>query len=132
MLTGVYTYAQLKLKVDTMWAFQMRRAETDAVGAGVARLNSPLVFEPQFLSMFHSLRDELVEFGQHYEHLKQLDFLVILERHFGDALVHSVCLPSKMPYGVCLLAAMQVALRAEGGLALDLSRPDKPTEKVIV
>ena len=109
LLSGVYAYAQLKLKVDTMWAFQMRRAVSEAVSGGLATLHSPLTFTAKALKTLAPIRDSLIEFGKEHEGESQLEITFKLEAEFGDILLKDFCLPLKTSHGACILAALQIA-----------------------
>ena len=45
--------AKLEVKVDTMWAFQMRRGAAEAVTNSIATINSPLNFHADALAALH-------------------------------------------------------------------------------
>ena len=100
--------AKLEVKVDTMWAFQMRRAVSEAVSSDLADLNSPLAFHPDTLRVLDPLRDRLQTFVREHRSLKTLDLLFALEQQFGADLLVDFCIPLGTYQGACLLAALQV------------------------
>jgi hypothetical protein len=109
LLTGVYAYAQLKLKVDTMWAFQMRRAVSEAVEGGLATLNSPLSFTMPALETLAPIADRLRALANRYPMASQLELAFLIEEHYGDELLERFCIPLRTSHGACVLAALEVA-----------------------
>ena len=101
--------ATITVKVETMWAFQMRRAVSEAVQGGLATLNSPLTFTSKSLDALAPIRDRLIAFGKEHNGEGQLAMTFELEACFGDELLKEFCLPLKTSHGACLLAALQIA-----------------------
>src|SRR5690242_2536744 len=54
--------AAVKVKVDTMWGFLMKRAVVEGVDKGLMTMNSPVRLEPHSAELFIHLADELHEF----------------------------------------------------------------------
>lgn len=104
--------AKLEVKVDTMWAFQMRRGAAEAVTNDIATMNSPLSFHADALAALAPMKERLTMFAQEHAGVPEVDFFMLLERAFGDELVWRFCIPMKASQGACLLAAMQVATGA--------------------
>lgn len=104
--------AKLEVKVDTMWAFQMRRGAAEAVTNSIATINSPLNFHADALAALSPMKERLSLFAQEHTGIPEVDFFMLLERAFGDELVWRFCIPMKASQGACLLAAMQVATGA--------------------
>jgi len=109
-LAGVQM-AQMSVKVDTMWDFQIRRAMSEAVDKGVAIMNSPLLINEGVRQFLNPLKDELVEFWNSGggKQLPPTEALLELERLFGDRLLTAVCIPCHLSHGACLLLAYSVA-----------------------
>lgn len=104
--------AKLEVKVDTMWAFQMRRGAAEAVTNQIADLNSPLAFHTDALEALSPMKERLALFAQEHDGVSEVEFFWMLERSFGDELVKRFCIPFNVSQGACLLAAMQVATGA--------------------
>lgn len=115
--------ARNTVKVEAVWGMLMRRAVAEAVNEGLADMNSPLAFKPKAIEALLPLKERLTDWAQRRKHLNQRDFLLALESDFGDALLTSFCIPLRVEYGSCLLAAMQVALNVPR-LDLDLALPE--------
>ena len=52
----------LEVKVETMWAFQMRRAISETVASGMGTLNSPLKFSDLAIASLEPIKQDLLEF----------------------------------------------------------------------
>ncbi|MFY9739135.1 MAG: hypothetical protein WAK11_08770, partial [Candidatus Cybelea sp.] len=104
--------AKLEVKVETMWAFQMRRGAAEAVSNQIATINSPLSFRADALEALSPMKERLTLFAQEHNGISEVEFFWMLERAFGDELVKRFCIPFNVSQGACLLAAMQVATNA--------------------
>ncbi len=105
-----YKLARIDVKVETLWAFQMRRAMSEAVLQGAATLNSPLTFTPEALATVNPLKPALIEWwNTRGKNLSHIDALFDLELKFGEKLVQNLCLPHKYSHGACILLALAVA-----------------------
>lgn len=111
--------ATITVKVDTMWAFQMRRAVSEAVSSGLATLNSPLTFTSRALDTLAPIRDKLIAFGKEHKGEDQLSLTYQIEAFFGDELLKDFCLPLKTSHGACILAALQIAKGAPVEITFD-------------
>jgi hypothetical protein len=102
--------AGIDVKVDTMWAFQMRRALSEAVSSGLASVNSPIVFTPEAIASLDPIRDELLAFWKTVpEGTSDAAALLLIEARFGEDLLRLVCIPCGLSHGACLLLAMTIA-----------------------
>jgi len=111
----------LETKVDTMWAFQMRRAVSEAVTSGVGNMNSPLIFAESAIQAMEPFKARLVNFGKRIpENTTDARVLLEIEREFGEELLKDVCVPFKLSHGACLLLAYQVAM---GRSDIDFNSP---------
>lgn len=112
--TGGIRFGKLELKVDTMWAFQMRRALAESVNSGVATMNSPLKFTSEIRAYLDPIRLSLREFHQAVGFkMNDTEELLEIERRFGDNLARDVCIPCRISQGSCLLLALAVARDTE-------------------
>lgn len=104
-------FTRIETKVDTMWAFQMRRAFSEVVDTGIGTLNSPLQFKPEVMHMLDPIKDELVAFqmASTLQGRTDSETLLEIERVFGNRLLTSVCVPAGLSHGACLLLALAVA-----------------------
>ena len=103
-------FARLEVKVDTMWDFQLRRAESEAVKLGIGRRNSPLKINEDTKKWFEPLEKKLKSFYQSQGcKLNNRDLAIAIEKNFGDEIASVVCIPKGLTDGSCLLIAIAVA-----------------------
>lgn len=103
-------FAKLEVKVDTMWDFQLRRAEVEAINKGMASRNSPLLINPEAMKIFNGMTEELRSFYDGFgRKLTDAELALEIEKHFGARIAMEVCLPYKMTNGECLVIAVAVA-----------------------
>jgi len=106
--------ALIEDKVNTMWAFQMRRAMSEVVESGAGTKNSPLIFTEQAREAFGPFKKQLVEFYKTLPAtMDDSEVLLEIERKFGDVLLDNVCIPFKLSHGACLLLAYAVARQTD-------------------
>ena len=110
-------FGALQLKVDTMWAFQMRRAMSEVVEKGIGTINSPLIFSKEARGALEPIKAALIDFYDNKvtedEKLNDSLFLLAVERVFGKELLELVCVPCRLTHGACLLLAMAVAKQSD-------------------
>lgn len=143
---GATRLAKLEVKVDTMWAFQMRRAFTEAMDQGIATVNSPLTFTVDVRERMRPIEKELRQFwidtGSHMKN--DAEVLLGIEAQFGARLIEMVCIPCRLTHGACLLLAYAVATdriqinldsltleHGQKGLSADDAEPDFSAHIVI-
>lgn len=108
-LAGV-KLARMEVKVDTMWAFQLRRSMSETVEKGFGTLNSPLIFKPEYFVHLDPIKEELqLNAKNEWAKLDDADTLLAIERSYGDRLLNLTCLPCGLSHGACLLLALCVA-----------------------
>jgi hypothetical protein len=114
-------FARLELQVETMWAFQMRRAFSEVVTSGIGTVNSPLMFTEEAKRFLEPIKNELVAMWENGELSKRTDgeTLLEIERVFGNRLLTMVCVPCGLSHGACLLLALSIA-KGGGPLETDL------------
>ena len=106
--------AVLELKVETMWQFQCRRGQAEAVATGIATMNSPLRVDPHPILALGPIREQLVAFYDALPRpLGDSEAMLRLEARFGDELVRRLCVPFKLNQGACLLVALAVAKQSD-------------------
>jgi hypothetical protein len=113
-LLGVFWLAAVKItrlevKVDTMWLFLIKRSIVEGVETGFLRSNSPVRLEPHSVKPFIHLAGELKAFASKQRSLKEPELMLAIEREFGSRLIHEVCIPNRLTFGLCLLLATAVA-----------------------
>lgn len=128
LLFAVFTasrrFGELETKVNTMWAFQMRRAFSEVVTSGIATVNSPLRFTEEAIKALDPIREELKALWVSLpESVRKSDVEVTLEieKVFGERLLRMVCIPCGLSHGACLLLAMSIA-KDQGSLLLHLGQ----------
>jgi hypothetical protein len=132
LLGGVYGFAQMKLKVDTMWAFIMRRAVSEAIEGGLATLNSPLAFTRTALAALEPLAPSLRALAAAHPKASQLDLAFLIEQKYGEELLERFCIPFKTSHGACVLAALEIAKGAPIEISFDpqAEKPNLPLMKL--
>ena len=114
-------FGALQLKVDTMWAFQIRRAMSEVVQTGLGEMNSPLVFTPEAYASLAPIKPQLIRFFDSLPDSIRSDdaeSLLAIERAYGDELLLRTCVPHKLTHGACLLMALAIAKRQENKLEI--------------
>lgn len=101
--------AELKVKVETMWNFLLRRGAVEGVSQGLMTFNSPLRLTERSAEMFEHLAGELKAFYNERPGINEHDLAIAIEKEFGSRLATEICLPNNISLGVCLLIATAVA-----------------------
>ncbi len=117
---------KMEVKVDTLWAFQIRRGIVEGVNNDSLKLNSPATLTESGKKMFAHISASL---GSWYalrgKNMKDLDAMIDLEMCAGERLVKEVCIPFKISHGACLIGALAAAKAAAGFEAIvDISPED--------
>ena len=103
--------ARIAMMVETLWDFQMRRAQVELVNEGLGTINSPLKISEQAKAAVAPLVGPLREFYQKMgRHLSERELYIEIERRFGDRITKEVCIPLGIDRGACLLIAHKVML----------------------
>jgi hypothetical protein len=107
--------AEMKVKVNTMWEFQMRRAISEVSSSGMGTINSPITMKPEVIACFGHIRDQLVELNcdPNFQALGSVDQLLEIEQKFGGKIFEEICLPNRLSHGACLIAALMVAKQVD-------------------
>ena len=108
-------FAKLEVKVDTMWDFQMRRAESETIIKGIGQRNSPIrITNPSVFEWFKGLEEELQKFYlEKGKFLTDRELSLEIERRFGARISAEICVPQQLTEGACLIVAMALAKQAE-------------------
>ena len=105
-LAGV-KIATLQVKVDTMWSFTLRRAQSEAVATGFATMNSPIMITDEAAKLVEPILGPLVELYKRCNGMDDASFAIEIERNLGDRLLREVCIPNKLFLGACLFIAIE-------------------------
>lgn len=101
---------QIEIKVDTMWAFQMRRTMSDAVASGLGSVNSPFKFNEDMRHALAPMKAELIEFWKTLPNgIEDSAALLKIEAQFGEQILRLVGLPFGLTHDACLLLALTIA-----------------------
>jgi len=102
---------KIEVKVDTMWAFQMRRAMSEAVEKNLGEINSPMRIKDEYTKRLEPIKPELIKFWKDHGGNKMSTGTALLEieKRFGDQLLKIICVPCGLSHGSCLLLALAVA-----------------------
>lgn len=108
---------EFKVKVETLWDFQMRRAAGETIKTGLGTLNSPLkidivkakkvippTLQASLQTWYGSINKRITD---------DRELLFEIERNFGGLILKEVCLPNQLAHGQCLLLAAAIAKRDE-------------------
>ncbi len=110
-LAGV-KLATLQVKVDTMWEFTLRRGKSEAVRAGFAEMNSPIVATSEGLAKLAPVAAELHELAASLKpDMSDADIAIEVERRLGDKILRHVCIPNGFFLGACLFLAIEFIKR---------------------
>jgi hypothetical protein len=102
--------AEIRVKVDTMWNFLLRRGVAEGVNNGLLTMNSPVRLTPESARIMEVLGPELRAFREKdCPNADEKTLAIAIEEKFGDRLLKEVCIPNNITYGVCLLIATAVA-----------------------
>lgn len=102
-------FATLTVKVDTLWVLLIRDAQTEIIGKGLAKKNSPMRVEPEVLGWMSPLQKELQAFYKALpENTGDKDALYELERRFGEKIMN-ICITHSVSEKIGLLIALSVA-----------------------
>lgn len=122
LVKGSMRLGALEVKVETMWAFQMRRAVSETITSGLGAMNSPLHFTEEAMASLDPIRADLIHFwGGLPPGTSDAEALLAIEQRFGDELLKDVCSPCGLSHGACLLLALAIA-KQSSELTLDLAR----------
>lgn len=102
--------AQIQLKVDTLWSYQIRRGTAETIHYGDRSLNSHLVVNDDVKKFFDPIVERIQSFYRHRgRRLDPTDLAVAIEITFGDDILEKVCIPHGISMDVALVVAMEVA-----------------------
>jgi hypothetical protein len=101
--------AKLKVQVETMWNFMLRRGMSEGIEKGLGTLNSPFIVSPDAVDKFGSLANDIRVFFGDKPGLNEHEIALHLERSFGERILKEVCVPHKLAYGACLIVAIAIA-----------------------
>jgi hypothetical protein len=113
---------EMRVKVETMWGYQFRRAVTEGNASGMTEMNSPIKPTDRLKLYFVDIRKELGEwYRDNAAGLDDFDAAIKLEGTFGNRILKEIILkqdnslPLRIHGGVCLIGALGVA-KEENGL----------------
>lgn len=120
--------AQMEVKVDTLWEYQVTRAKTEALVKGAMTENSPLVVSPHAREVYdHSgLTKALQKFyKEEGSSMNDVDLFIAIYKRFKEEIVRKACVPLRLHNGACFLIAVKLAQEApvtSPSLRLDTAR----------
>jgi len=104
---GAWKMGRIELKVDTMWEFQLRRGIAEGVSKGVLKKNSPISLTEMAEEAIEPLKKELLDFFESLgRRLTDIELAIEIERHFGDKIIDTICIPLGINEGTCLVIAL--------------------------
>lgn len=95
-------------RVNTMWAFQLRRGFSEVEINNLGKINSPVVLSARAESLIEPLVPDLRAFYQEVDgpNLSLVDLASAIESKFGERLAREVCIPANIHDAACLIIAM--------------------------
>jgi hypothetical protein len=119
MVKASMEYGAMRLQVNTMWQFQMRRAMSEVVASGIGEINSPVIFTKLAVDSLDPIKPDLLTlWNETPKPISDLAMLLRIEEKFGDQLLSMVCIPCRLSHGACLILALTIA---KGDNAIDLA-----------
>ena len=101
--------SEMKLKVDTLWDYVIRRGRAEGLHAGALAQNSPITITPDARRWFEGLAGDLHAWYQKAGRgLADRELYVALEKQFGERITNEVCVPHRVHAGACLAMAALV------------------------
>ena len=99
---------RLKVCVETMWLFQLRRGLAEVETKKLGTSNSPVILTKKANDLMQPLLPELKQFYNviHGEELGIVELAIELERQFGNRLVSEVCKKVGITDAACLVLAI--------------------------
>jgi len=99
---------RLKVCVETMWLFQLRRGLAEVETKKLGTSNSPVILTKKANDLMQPLLPELKQFYNmiHGEELGLVELAIELERQFGNRLVSEVCKKVGVSDAACLVLAI--------------------------
>jgi hypothetical protein len=102
--------AEIKVKVETMWNFLLKRGVVEGVAHGLLSINSPVRLTPESSIIMEHLRVELQDYRKNEcPECSESELAMKIEEKFGSRLVHEICIPNNISFSACLLIATAVA-----------------------
>jgi tetrahydromethanopterin S-methyltransferase subunit G len=102
---------RISMMVDTMWDFQIRRAQTELIKKGLGEINSTFKVSKEAKLWMAPLVGPIRDFYQRIgRQLSERELYVEIEQRFGDRILKEVCIPHGLDQGACLLIAVQAVL----------------------
>ncbi len=99
---------RLKVCVETMWLFQLRRGLAEVENKNLGTSNSPVILTKKANDLMQPLLPELKQFYEmiHGEEMGLVELAIELERQFGSRLVSEVCKKVGVSDAACLVLAI--------------------------
>jgi len=96
---------------DDMWAFQMRRAQSEMVKIGWGEAHSPVTITTAGLKAVEPFLDKFLPFYvtllAKNPDISEAEMTLAFEHEFGDYILQQICIPNGLVSGSCLLAITQ-------------------------
>ena len=107
-----WMFAQVNIKVDTMWAFSLQRGMLEGIKRGDASYASPYTVSGESLAWFdHNgfAADLRKLYAACPPGIPDLDLAYKIQAQFGERLIREVCVPKGVLAGYTLVVAVAVA-----------------------
>ena len=103
-------FNSLENKLDTIWDYLIKRAETEFIIKGLGTINSPYLITAEVRSWYEPISKELKTFYiRTGVNLTSQELFVMIHKEFGDWIKDNICIPHGLESGSCILAAIAVA-----------------------
>lgn len=105
-----YKFSSLESKLDTIWDYLIKRAETEFIVKGLGTINSPYLITDEVRSWYAPISKDLKNFYNKIGvTLTDQELFVMVYKEFGQWIAVNVCVPHGLENGSCILAAIAVA-----------------------
>lgn len=103
-------FDQIEKRVDALWEYLIRGAQSEAVAKGLGNLNSPFIMNDTTRSYFSTHVKELRNFYQeNCIGLSDSDLFIAIDKQFGERLIKEVGIPNSLTHGSVIMAAVEIA-----------------------
>lgn len=109
MLGLAYHLGRYTERVNTMWQSFLTRSVAEGVRSGHLQVHSPVRLINDSGKILESMAEDLMALYAAHPKISEGDLSLLIQKKFGARLLHEVCLPNDIPYGVCLIIATSVA-----------------------
>jgi hypothetical protein len=103
-------YKNIEDRLDLVWDYLIKRAETEFILKGLGTINSPYLITDEVRSWYAPIAKDLKNFYNKVGiNLTNRELFTMIDKEFGEWIKINVCIPHGLEAGSCILAAIAVA-----------------------